>query len=175
MTDHDPTTVDPAQVLTEGWMAHLGYTEDQIALTRSPRPHNRGNPDLDYRCELTAEGWQCWDGDGEPAHPIHNVADEIAEQVMWTLDALAAAGRLLPEGGQTRDEWGARPKGWDERDTAWIVPIDDEERARKSLQWEGHRRAKATLVHRTVTDWPNGARLIGPWEPVPDTDGGEKT
>lgn len=90
-------TEDTARTLTHGWMAHLGYTAEEIALSDQPREHNRGgqNVDLGYCCEVTEHGWQCWDENGEPAHQVHDALDEVAEQVVFMLEQLADTGLLV--------------------------------------------------------------------------------
>jgi hypothetical protein len=152
-------TEQTAQALTEGWMAHLGYTPDQIALTRSPRPHNRTDPDAGYHCDLTSEGSGCWDENGEPAHPIHDAADEIAEQVIWTLDALAAAFRA----GETRTEWGTKPPIAYNSGAANLC--FSEEQARELAAQDP---SVGRVCRRFVTTFPDNSLLIGPWVEVPN-------
>lgn len=80
---------------------------------------------------------------------------------------LRAAGRLLPEGGQTREEWGVADPGpaaigyatFHTREqmerflsNTSILPVDERYR-----------------IRRTVTVYPDGSALLGPWEPVPNT------
>lgn len=67
-----------AREITHGWMAHLGYTPEEIAAADGERDHTL--------CDLTSEGWFCLDEDEQTHHPLHEVADETAELVMFVLE-----------------------------------------------------------------------------------------
>lgn len=94
--------------------------------------------------------------------PIGGVVISYSSVTRAVLDALAADGRLLPAGGETREEWGLR----------W--PDDVVEGPFASRQdAEDYQPAVAVdvaLARRTVTTWPDGTMLTTPWQPVSDGD-----
>lgn len=86
--------------------------------------------------------------------------EQYRAEVCAVLDALAADGRLLPTGGETRVEWGVQryreigpeSAGFGEG-SEWL--------ARQSAAAPGY--VLLTREHRT---WPDGTKLRGPWTPV---------
>ena len=77
---------------------------------------------------------------------------EYREEADAVLAALSAAGRLLPEGGTERVEW-AYPV-WRDGETVWIET------------WLRAAGSIPRLSRRTVTEFPNGYELVGPWSEV---------
>lgn len=98
--------------------------------------------------------------------PLHDeeidrtVRDEYRVQARAVLDALAADGRLLPAGGETREEWGAR---WP--DDVVEGPFASRQAAEEH---EPCVPVDLKLVGRTVITWPDGTTLTGPWTPEDD-------
>ncbi len=92
-----------AREVTRARLEYYGFTPEQIAFTDQERPHGRydltGN-----RCELTEHGWECWDENGDPAHPLHDEATEAAEFVVFVMEWLADRGLLVEPGSETREE-----------------------------------------------------------------------
>lgn len=93
-----------------------------------------------------------------------------AHRAQAILTALADAGVLLPPGGETREEQGlrwthgsgdvevyARPNHVVDRVVTRHVPVDGYPTPSK--------------VRRTVLDWADGSRVIGPWLEVTETSG----
>lgn len=72
-----------AQAITRDWMAHLGYTADEVAFAETPRDHSF--------CVMTEDGEggsDCDEAGGEEArHPIHDEMDGAAALVMFVLDS----------------------------------------------------------------------------------------
>lgn len=104
-------------------------------------------------------------------HLAESEKDRWRNLARVAVDTLAAAGRLLPEGGETREQWGtvdpesggslARVSEVDARDdlARSLVPCID----------QPYR--PCVLVVRDLTIWPGGGSYVGPWQPV-DTEGG---
>lgn len=74
------------------------------------------------------------------------------------VDHLTAAGRLLPEGGETRTEWGVRWHGMD------VQPAAGRHAATRSSATFGN----AIAVRRETRRWPDGRTFTGPWVEVTD-------
>ena len=103
---------------------------------------------------------------------ILSLSDEDAATIAEALTT-AAGRQILPPGGETRAEHNVRYRNlyghWRviEENTS-SDPADDEWVAEmRRIGGEAHR------VSRTVTTWPNGTTLTGPWQPAPEesTDG----
>lgn len=96
-----------------------------------------------------------WRGEPDPNREAAHVA----------VAALAAAGRLQPAGGETRTEWAVRwPKlDPDPRALHPEYGPDAEQHARGRV---GRNRG-TELYRRTVTTYPDGSTLTGPWQPAP--------
>lgn len=103
----------------------------------------------------------------------YGLLTQLADQIR----DLRAAGRLLPEGGQTREEWRACGEYWSSSAKDWL-PTARPPTAQKRFAEADHSGLMTYswrnrhIQRRVVTDLPNGSTLIGPWEPVPDTKGG---
>lgn len=97
----------------------------------------------------------CGGCDWSMAYDHLNAPEVAAEHRRHVADVLLAAlgERVLPEGGETREEW--------QRFGA-ISPCATWERERCANEPEVHKR-------RLVTSWPGGSQFIGPWRPV-DTE-----
>ncbi|MCW2897883.1 MAG: hypothetical protein JWO67_148 [Streptosporangiaceae bacterium] len=80
-------------------------------------------------------------------------------RALAVIAALEASGRLLPSGGEVSEEYsvvfedGYRAKTFDER-LAQIWRADPQAAIVGPVQ------------RRTVTIWPDGSNLLGPWSPV---------
>lgn len=160
-TTPDPADVEtPAPTIVAEWMEHLGHNADEIMYVLvDPLDHRA------HGCELTPEGWLCLDENGRSHHPIHDEADEVAALVMFVLEHPALAGRLLPAGGERREEWR-------------VVT------GRQGLPYSGALATRAKAEHvaatawhdarietRTVTEWlgdTDDTVLTGPWREVTD-------
>ena len=94
------------------------------------------------------------DTDGYGAMPRPDgVFDPALRDARAALAYLADSGRLLPDGGEIREE-----RGYWNSDTREV-----------QTWWSYHDRGyKAPDRRRSVTTWPNGSQYIGPWEPVHD-------
>lgn len=109
------------------------------------------NAEALYACETCPDdGWGCCGSWNDGMDRRAFVAGRRRER-----ERLAAAGRLLPEGGQTRTEWGTTGKV-----SELVIPATDEASA---LRLAGRFRG-SHVVRRTVVD--------GPWVAV---DPEEKT
>lgn len=99
----------------------------------------------------------CDDCDPGPCHDSISEAGRV-------LKFLANAGRLLPEGGQTRTEWGVRSTG------DYAVDCTDADEAHRwaarDVRILCERGRDATLIRRSVQEWPDGSTLTGPWVAV---------
>jgi hypothetical protein len=81
--------------------------------------------------------------------------------------ALAEAGRLLPVGGETAEQWNARHP-----DSGHLVThstdrdsLDRYDLGRElALEWVGTNDMQA--VRRAVRSWPDGSQWTGPWKVV---------
>jgi hypothetical protein len=84
------------------------------------------------------------------------------------LTALADAGLLLPPGGETREQWGAR---WE---SGYIQPCPSREAALDAMTKYYPDHVGCELIRRYVVRWKPpqrrtpGARFFGPWEVVDD-------
>lgn len=67
-----------ARSITHAWMAHLGYTPEEITAAEADPDHSA--------CDFTADGWFCLDEDERDRHPVHREMGEVAELVMFTLE-----------------------------------------------------------------------------------------
>lgn len=105
-------------------------------------------------------------------------ADRLAET--WArvvagmvLDALSAAGRLLPEGGETTVEtevvW---LKDGRERDTHTYENLTDEYWAQELAAATKYGVDLGPRRRREVCTWPDGSTLVGPWVAV-DQEAGD--
>lgn len=103
----------------------------------------------------------CDDCDPGPCHDSVSAAGRV-------LKFLANAGRLLPEGGQTRGEWLVR---WDE-DLEFEHLVGSREAATAFV--DGMRRGgcRAAVESREVREFDDGSSFTGPWVAV---DPEEKT
>ena len=93
------------------------------------------------------------------------VRREYLNRAARGLDALRAAGRLLPEGGKRRTEYAVRvdrphPRR-SEKAGAIMGPWAEANARHAPTIWDGW----ATL-QRTVIRWPNGSSYTGPWVEV---------
>lgn len=99
--------------------------------------------------------------------------EDQEDAALAVVEALRAAGRLLPEGGQTRTEWGVRsPK---EKDYL-VDGFDPDEAlfwARREVRILRDRDQEAALIRRSTHAWPDGTTFTGPWVAVDQeaTDG----
>jgi len=104
--------------------------------------------------------WRCGCGSGRDdsaSHLWETCLDEASgHQASAVLTALSAAGRLLPEGGATREEWG-------ELDTCLptvVRPVSEryaiELLAEDPPPW-------LEIKRRTVTTWPDGSTYTSAW------------
>jgi hypothetical protein len=134
-----------ARPIFRAWLEHCGYTAEQIAEIEADRVHTSD-------CELTEHGWECFDEDLRSFHRLHDDTDEAAELVMFTLDALSAAGRLLPEGGEERTEWSTVARPTNPRDICQSGPACP--------------RAREHQFSRTVRTFPDGSEWINAWTEV---------
>lgn len=66
------------RAITHAWMAHLGYTPEQIAEGEADRDHSQ--------CDFTADGWFCLDENERDRHPIHREMDTAAEMVLFVVE-----------------------------------------------------------------------------------------
>jgi hypothetical protein len=118
----------------------------------------------------------CWDGLAELEVTAPDGAEPERADARAVLAALAAAGRLVPADAETRTEceinWtdvrssrpGAEVYGesynWPSDQFGWWLA--------REIDAEAHRhRAPVDMRKRTVRTWPDGARWVGPWLPVP--------
>lgn len=95
------------------------------------------------------------------ADALDSVRREYLNRAERGLDALHAAGQLLPPGGRSRVEWGSRGS----HDP---IPMRDEHAARYAAASWGH-----ALLQRTVVRWPDGSSYTGPWVEVPAAEAKE--
>lgn len=105
-TDMADTGVDPRAVaITQAWMAHLGYTPEEITFGETVRDHSE--------CDSTSEGWECEDEEGRSRHPLHDEMDVVAELVMFTLDRAGYRGAIeaLQDGKQIAGWLGLKATG----------------------------------------------------------------
>lgn len=103
------------------------------------RPYSEATRDLaaraihDHRYRDLDHGGDVWASDYEERTEAYALADGV-------LDALAAAGLLLPEGAETRTEWGVRLV-WDDGRPDDIFPAADH--ADAVGRFRTHRRMRA--------------------------------
>jgi hypothetical protein len=100
--------------------------------------------------------------------------DSYREATRAQLDALAAAGLLLPEGAGTRIEWGVTwhaddPDGIRMWQGGMTHRAEAEQRALSKLGEYGITRYR--LQTREHRDFADGSCLSGPWSPIPPETG----
>lgn len=78
--------------------------------------------------------------------------EKLTNQIV---DALAAKGKLLPDGGTNTQEFGAATQTVPIKYTVSSFSLD----AAQAVV----NRTKGFVVERTVTTWPDGSAYIGPW------------
>lgn len=99
-----------------------------------------------------------------------DLALDLEKVIPAVLNALAAAGRLLPAPTETTEQWAVRRSSvvdgegvglpYNNRTTA------EEVRNRWLAHVDPRVKPTAALVRREVRRWPDGTVLIGPWETV---------
>ena len=119
----------------------------------------RWTPETAKLAETAIDEWfEQWNGDPEPNREVAHVV----------LAALADAGLLLPPGGETREQWGAR---WE---SGYIQPCPSREAALDAMTKYYPDHVGCELIRRYVVRWKPpqrrtpGARFFGPWEVVDD-------
>ncbi len=80
------------------------------------------------------------------------------------IEALASAGRLLPDGGETHTEWVAR---WGV-DLEFEHPLDSREHADNFVDGGLRCGTRVAVEQREVREWPDGSVFTGPWVEVTD-------
>ena len=70
---------DLARRIINDRLAFYGYTPDEIATTDAPPNHTA-------ECELTDDGWECFDEDSRPFHPAHTDAALASEEILFVLE-----------------------------------------------------------------------------------------
>ncbi len=76
----EPAVKIDGQTITVEWLKHCGWQDADIATALADRDHSD--------CDMTPEGWDCSDGDGNRLHPLHDEVDEVAALVMFVLERL---------------------------------------------------------------------------------------
>jgi hypothetical protein len=140
-------------------MRHFGYLDEEIATAERDKEHTE-------ECEPTPEGWVCLDEDGERTiHPLHDEMDAVSEQVVFTMERLLAAlgSRLLPRGGSSETKYqitGAiQGKRWVWM--AYVRTIGEAFESALNARQDGWSDFRAE--QRTITRFPDGSELVGPW------------
>ncbi len=130
-----------------GLQAARGAEPSGRAQVLSPAPVAPMTSEIDVKhCAAIAAGR--YDHTG-PAYFLPAVRD--------VLEALSAAGRLLPDGGETRIEWG--PRCSDPSHLGHLF-VHGEMVSRNAV--DGYR------ARREVREWPDGSSWTGPWVEVTD-------
>lgn len=102
----------------------------------------------------------------------HDDGEECTIVAGEVLAALAHAGRLLPPGGESNDEWKvhytrpehAMPVEFRQGETGstdFRAVAEEAARAARGLGMP------ATVLQRTITVWPDGSRYESPWTEEP--------
>lgn len=143
-------TTQPAWVVD--YLNEDGAIDPQMPLCAA------GNALLSYhvrRDEFGPEG-----PDGATADAIRQEAEVAATAAMHVeRERLARLGRLLPEGGRERVEWGSRGA------SDPIVHRTEMSAREVGVGSWGH-----TLLRRMIRSWPDGSSYTGPWVEVePET------
>lgn len=144
---------------------------------------------LDTDEKLTAEGWAAgldvWEQVGKGYSEYYLKDDTLGNAQLWSLQEairaeerarLEVAGRLLPDGGETRTEWAATYRL---ATTGRVLPPNEYHvrRNRETAQSEVSALVEdsadvpqmiAVLVMRTVRSWSGGSSYSGPWVEVTD-------
>lgn len=105
-----------------------------------------------------------------------NWGEDQEGAALAVVEALRAAGRLLPEGGETRTEWGCEDnwppgRGWQ------VDPVSVTElrnvAERYAAMYSGNSEIEHRLVRHEVRDFPDRSIFTGPWVAVDQeaTDG----
>lgn len=79
----EPAVKIDGQTITVEWLKHCGWQDADIATALADRDHSD--------CDMTPEGWDCSDGDGNRLHPLHDDVDETAALVMFVLEKVPSA------------------------------------------------------------------------------------
>ena len=92
--------------------------------------------------------------------------DFFRAEARLVLEALAAAGRLIPAGGETREEFAAIRRRGSLNRSEFVLRTSPEAARRTAEVWG----PLAYAGQRTVVEWLDGRELIGPWREVDHAD-----
>jgi hypothetical protein len=74
-------TLPEIEAIAHAWMAHQGYTEEQILLADRQTHHNSG-------CQRLDDGWDCINMFGNSHHPERDTLIEACDMARVAVDAL---------------------------------------------------------------------------------------
>jgi hypothetical protein len=78
------------EAIARAWMAHQGYTEEQVLAAEQQTHQNSG-------CDREGDGWNCTDENGASLHPASDALNEACEMANVAVAALESIGYLQPQ------------------------------------------------------------------------------